>query len=160
MPSRGASVMDRHRLLIVEDDLATLYALRALFERRGWEVHSARTVGEAMAALEAAVPEWVILDLYLADGDGEEVLRQLRESGRECRVAVTSGVLDPERVARLLEWKADVVMAKPIDFVRLYSACLGIRAALTAPELREVAPVGYPESLRPRMGQWYASTTR
>lgn len=152
--------MEGRRLLIVEDDLATLYALRALFERRGWQVLVARTVANALAVFDAAAPDWVILDLYLPDGDGEEVLRWLRETGRPCQVAVTSGALDPERVARLLEWKADLVMGKPIDFVKLYSACLGIKSALTVPEALDVPPDGYPEALRPRSGQWFASTTR
>src|SRR5690349_11564792 len=143
--------MEENRLLIVEDDLATLYALRTLFERRGWRVRGVRTVAEALPAFHATEPDWVILDLYLPDGEGEEVLQGLRESGRPCRIAVASGVLEPERVAGLQVWSPDLVMAKPIDFVRLYSACIGIESALTSPDL---LPAGYPPTATPsRRGQ-------
>jgi DNA-binding response OmpR family regulator len=118
------SIVGGNRLLIVEDDLATLYALRTLFGRRGWEVSTSRTLAEGLAAVDASDPDWVIVDLWLPDGDGEELVRHVREGGRRCWIAVVSGVLDPDRVARFREWKTDVVMSKPIDFVKLYEACL------------------------------------
>jgi len=154
--------VEGNRLLIVEDDLATLYALRALFERRGWEVVSARTVAEAVPTFDAKASDWVILDLdlVLPDGDGEEVVRRLRESGRACRIAIAAGMLEPERLARLREWKVDVVMAKPIDLVKLYSACIGIESALTTRSGAEVAPHENPASPRSRRGQGLASTKR
>jgi two-component system KDP operon response regulator KdpE len=109
------------RILIVEDDLATLYTLRAMFDRAGWDVSSARTLAGALVSLVPA-PEWIVLDLGLADGDGEEVLRSVRESGIGTRVAVFSGALDHERIARLAPWRPDLVIAKPIAFTKLLEA--------------------------------------
>jgi hypothetical protein len=78
--------------------------------------------------------------------------------GLESRVAVTSGAMDPERVVGLLQWKPDLLMAKPIDFVRLFSACIGIESALTPMHHLDFAPTGYLESVRPRKGPALASS--
>jgi CheY-like chemotaxis protein len=121
--------MKRNCFLIIEDDLATLYALRTLFERRGCAVATARTVAEALNSLEPA-PDWIILDLYLPDGDGADVLQWVRAAGLPSRVAIVSGILSAMRVQRLLALKPDLVMNKPVDFVRLLSACCGAAAAV------------------------------
>src|SRR4051794_21693232 len=94
------------RVLIVEDSLAMLYALRAQFEAFGWEVRLSRTVELALGQLDPA-PDWIILDLWLSDGDGEEVLRHVRQAGIPSRVAVISAGLDSERIARLVPLRPD-----------------------------------------------------
>ena len=65
--------MNQPRLLVVDDDHYTRYALRNLFARRGWQVDLASTVAEALAFLDEA-HRCVILDLNLPDGGGEAVL--------------------------------------------------------------------------------------
>lgn len=112
----------RNRVLIVEDDLATLYALQRLFRAQGWLVRSSRTVGDAIAELEAP-PTWIVLDLMLPDGSGEEVLRHVRESRLSTRVAVVSGLPEVANLPGLKPLNPDVTMAKPIHFEDLLAAC-------------------------------------
>jgi DNA-binding response OmpR family regulator len=116
--------MQGDRVLIVEDDLATLYALRASFEHRGCVVSLARKVEEAVRQLEPP-PDWIILDLGLADGDGEDVLGVVRAFGLASRVAVVSGALDADRIARIARWDPDMILSKPIDFGELIDRCAG-----------------------------------
>src|SRR5262249_54819583 len=94
---------DRFRVLIVEDDLATLFALRSLFVRKCSEVAVARSIAEAEASIRAAVPDWIVLDLGLPDGNGETILRYVRANSLAARVAVTSAYLDDRHIARLIE---------------------------------------------------------
>lgn len=110
------------RVLIVEDDLGSLYALRTLFLHHGWDVSLSRTVAGALTSLDPP-PDWIILDLELADGDGEEVLCHVREAGIPSRVAVVSGMLDGSRLAGLELLKPDLVRGKPISFGELLEAC-------------------------------------
>ena len=70
------------RLLLVEDDRATYAALRGILTQRGWEVVIATTVAEALEAIKSEL-DAIILDLILPDGEGEVLLRQLREE-RAC----------------------------------------------------------------------------
>ncbi len=114
--------MAMSRILIVEDDLANLYALRAMFEREGWQVGESKTAAATLAQLDPP-PDWIVLDLGLADGDGEDVLRYVREAGIASQVAIVSGRLDPERIARLRTLRADVLFEKPIRFEELLKAC-------------------------------------
>jgi DNA-binding response OmpR family regulator len=120
------------RVLIVEDSLSMLYALRAQFEASGWEVTLARTVDLALGQLDPA-PDWIILDLWLADGDGEEVLRHVRQARIPSRVAVISAGLDPERIASLVPLRPELVIPKPISFANLLKACCGGGPPLTPP---------------------------
>lgn len=145
--------MKRNRFLIVEDDLATLYALRALFERRGCVVATARTVAEALASLEP-VPDWIILDLYLPDGDGEDVVQWVRAAGLPARVAIVSGILGAVRIERLLSWNPDLVMSKPVDFASLLGHCCGVAPVHGQGEWADFLASGGSAGLR--AGDWKA----
>jgi DNA-binding response OmpR family regulator len=104
----------QRRLLVVEDDPASAAAMRSLFEKRGWEVFAAGTLAEALAHL-GAEPSWVILDLMLPDGDGEQILETIRESGSGTRVVVTTGVFDEQRLRALKDLAPHAVLIKPIN---------------------------------------------
>ncbi|MHC5545064.1 response regulator, partial [Singulisphaera rosea] len=114
----------RERLLLVGDDATTLYALRSLFERHGWDVSGARSVAEAVAMLDPS-PDWIIINLRLSDGDGGEILRKVRDLGLDSRVAIICGPMDHERVSGLRPWEPDLVIPKPIDVNALLRACAG-----------------------------------
>lgn len=116
------------RLLIVEDDLATLFALRTTFARAGWDISSSRTLAHALALL-VPTPAWIILDLGLADGDGETILRYVRSAGIPSGVLVLSGQLDADRLAALQPLRPAFVFRKPIHFEDLLMACRGEASA-------------------------------
>lgn len=106
------------RLLLVEDDPSTANALRSIFTRRGWDVETGSTVHDALALLEP-VPNSVILDLGLPDGDGLEVLKAIRDKGLSVRVAVTTGVSDSARLKVVADLEPDIVLSKPVDLPEL-----------------------------------------
>ncbi|WP_406698153.1 response regulator [Singulisphaera sp. Ch08] len=112
----------KDHVLIVEDDMATLYALKRLFRSQGWQVSSSRTIEKALVQLESP-PDWIVLDLGLIDGSGEEVLRYVREAGFPTRVAVVSGLLGPASLHGLKLLKPDLLLTKPIHFDDLLVAC-------------------------------------
>lgn len=88
--------------------------MRRIFSRKGWEVLSASTVAEGLARLEPA-PDCLLLDLMLPDGDGEAVLRRVREAGLATRVIVVTGVGEEGRLDRLRDLAPEAVLIKPID---------------------------------------------
>jgi DNA-binding response OmpR family regulator len=106
---------DRRRVLIVEDDRGTRTALRSHFRSQGWLVAEAATVAEGFDLLDPP-PDCLVLDLMLTDGDGEEILRKVREDGLPTRVvAVTTGSNDAARLAVVKGLDPDVLLCKPID---------------------------------------------
>ena len=118
--------MPPKRLLVVDDDPTTRFALRTLLSRQGWSVSTASTVAEALARLadDPACPV-MILDLDLPDGRGEVVLRTVREGNLPTRVAVCSGVVDPRRIAEVIALGPAGMFAKPIDLDPVMHLCAG-----------------------------------
>ena len=67
------------RVLIVDDEAAILKFLRPALEANSYEIDVAGTVAEATRRIAANVPDIVVLDLGLPDGDGKDVIRNVRE---------------------------------------------------------------------------------
>ena len=66
------------RVLVVDDEAAILRFLRPALTASNYEVSSAGTVAEATKTIATDVPDIVVLDLGLPDGDGREVIRHVR----------------------------------------------------------------------------------
>lgn len=118
--------MHEKRLLVVDDDPTTRFALKTLFTRQGWRVAVAATVAGALDALRLGpAPPYLILDLNLPDGQGERVLRAVREARLPTRVLVCSGLVDGRRLAGVMALEPDALLAKPIDPGPVMQLCLG-----------------------------------
>ena len=104
----------RPRLLIVEDDASLRGVWEINFGSRGWDVASASTVAEGLALLDPP-PDYLILDLGLPDEGGEVILRRVRDTGLETRVAVTTGSDDPARLRRVKDLRPEALFEKPVN---------------------------------------------
>ena len=103
------------RVLVVEDDDGIAVPLVEGLEHEGFAVTRVRT-GEA--ALAAAAPDFVLLDLGLPDLDGTEVCRRLRARSDAPIIVVTARADELDRVL-LLEMGADDYVVKPFGFREL-----------------------------------------
>lgn len=116
------------RVLIVEDDPDTLYALAELFHLSGVGVtHAARTLSEAEQALASGFrPSVVLLDLNLEGERGEALLETIRGNPvyQDVRVVAFSG--DRVGLLRLRE-VVDAALLKPAEPAKvletLYEVC-------------------------------------
>ena len=77
----GLSQDDRARLLVIDDELTILELLSESLRFAGFDVVSAANGTEAVRAAARERPDLVLLDVMLPDGDGFEVLRQIRARG-------------------------------------------------------------------------------
>jgi DNA-binding response OmpR family regulator len=109
-------------VLVVEDDPATRSALQFMLSRQGWEVILAGTLAEGLALLKSARPHSVVLDLMLPDGDGTALAEYVHAHCPEVRVAVTTGVLDPQWLQRVSDAHPTVVLKKPIKINELLNS--------------------------------------
>jgi DNA-binding response OmpR family regulator len=108
------------RILIVEDSAITATALRLLFESSGYEVVIAASVKEALQSGLNVIPEVMLLDLTLGDGDGLSVLQRLRDAN--CAPGATialTGHDDDEMCQRCLDAGCTEVLIKPVPIARL-----------------------------------------
>jgi CheY-like chemotaxis protein len=65
------------RLLLVEDHLDTLRTFARMLRQKGFDVHEATTVSEAISSSRSG--DLLLSDIALPDGDGRDIMRQLRE---------------------------------------------------------------------------------
>lgn len=101
------------RIVVVEDEPAIAESVAYSLERDGYSVALAATVGEARALVNAA--DLVVLDLILPDGDGLDVLRQLRQANCQAAVIVLSSRdAEADRILAL-EIGADDYVTKPFS---------------------------------------------
>ena len=121
--------MDRQRrlLLIVEDHDLSRRALAKLLERLGWEVRAAASIAEGLELLDQE-PDCLVLDLMLPDGDGESVLRAVRERHLRTRVVVATGTGDEGRLDAVRGLRPDAILRKPLKVDELCVACESDRA--------------------------------
>ena len=105
----------RMDVLLVEDEDAIAEPLTLGLEREGFRVHRVAT-GEA--ALEAPLPDLVLLDLRLPDVDGYDVCRGLRQRSDVPIIVVTAKGEEADRVIGL-ELGADDYVVKPFGLREL-----------------------------------------
>ena len=102
-------------VLVAEDNTLVADAMRLLFEETGHRVTTAGTIADVVRAASDDPVDLLLLDLGLADGDGLEVLEQLRARGALPRVSVAlTGRDEPDVIARCRDAGCREVLLKPV----------------------------------------------
>ena len=68
------------KILHIEDEVDQVTLVRALLERRGYEVLSAKNAQEGLEKATKEKPSLILLDVFLPKSSGFELCKQLRES--------------------------------------------------------------------------------
>jgi two-component system, OmpR family, KDP operon response regulator KdpE len=124
------------RVLVCDDELQILRALKVILRDAGFEPVAAATAAEALDAAAVQRPAAAILDLVLPDGDGVEVCRSIR-SWSEMPIIVLSAVGEESEKIRALDAGADDYVTKPFapgELVARLSRALRRAAAVQAPD--------------------------
>jgi two-component system KDP operon response regulator KdpE len=100
------------RILVCDDELQILRALKVVLRDAGFEVEAAATGKEALDAAAVRPPDAAIIDLILPDGSGVEICRTLR-SWSAMPIVVLSAVGDEDQKVEALEAGADDYVTKP-----------------------------------------------
>ncbi|RUM97641.1 response regulator [Pseudaminobacter arsenicus] len=115
------------RVLIVEDEPPIRRLLRTSLASQGFLVTEAATGRSALAEIERAEPDLVILDLGLPDIEGSELIRELRNQGSSVPILVLSSRADEPGKVEALDLGADDYVTKPFGTDELLAR---IRTAL------------------------------
>ena len=118
-------------ILAIEDDWTVRSVLEHTLASAGHQVEVVRGVADGRERLAAGRYDVVLLDLNLPDGNGLDLLRDIRtEHGRELSILVLSGMRQEEAVVRGLELGADDYVTKPFsppELLARVARCLGQR---------------------------------
>jgi PAS domain S-box-containing protein len=122
---------ERVRVLLVEDHTAVLQAIAAMFEREPdfTVVGRARSLAEARELLRDV--DVALLDLGLPDGDGADLIAELREASPGAQALVLSADLDRAQAARAIERGAAAALDKTAHLHEIVDAVRRLRAGQT-----------------------------
>jgi len=104
----------RARVLVCDDELQILRALRVVLREAGFDVVATATGEEALDKAAVRPPDAAIVDLVLPGIDGIEVTRQLREWSA-VPIIVLSAIGEEDQKVRALEAGADDYVTKPFS---------------------------------------------
>ena len=117
----------KKKLLAIDDDLDILRVLKANLGLYGYEPLLAGTWTEAQAVLKDELPNLVILDLTLPDGDGIEICRGLKRLYPKLPIIMLTAKDRLSDKVLGLESGADDYLVKPFETLELMArikACL------------------------------------
>ncbi|HEY4588908.1 MAG TPA: sigma-54 dependent transcriptional regulator [Thermoanaerobaculia bacterium] len=117
--------------LAVDDDPNFLSALTELIEGQGFTTNVAWTLRDARAQVSHRTPDVALVDLYLPDGSGIDLLKDL-ELGASTEVVLMTGHADVESAVQALRLGASDYLTKPLDIGRLKSILANVASVQPA----------------------------
>lgn len=127
LPSEASSGTEQV-VLVVDDDPLFAATLKATLRAPGRRIEIVGSGAEARACLSSGPVALVILDLILPDGDGRNLLLELRSEPRTAGVAlfVVSARLGAQTKGECFALGADAYYEKPLD-LQAFSVAVGAR---------------------------------
>lgn len=105
-------------LLIVDDNVATRYALRRRLEQHGYQVAEAGTGRDGLEMIAAQPPDALILDVNLPDMSGFDIVRTLRAESPTALlpvIHVSAASIQTGDIITGLNAGADAYLIHPVD---------------------------------------------
>ncbi len=112
-------------LLLVDDDEVFLKRLARALERRGFEPVTAPSVAMGKALASANPPAYAVIDLRLEDGNGLDVVEELRARRPDSRIVVLTGYGAIATAVAAVKIGATDYLSKPADADDVMGALLG-----------------------------------
>ena len=119
-------------VLYVDDERAIARALTSWFTRRGHNVLTASSIGEALAALQANAVDGAFIDVRLGAENGLELFEWLvqNQPGVAGNTAfVTGDIIRDPNVQTVMDQYARPVLVKPLELSELEGIVKGWRSA-------------------------------
>jgi DNA-binding response OmpR family regulator len=116
------------RVLLVDDEREFAATLTERLRLRGYDALAACTADDALAAVAAAAPDVVLLDLNLPGVRGIELLMTLRQQLPNAEIILLSGHLDLAEKIEGVRLDAFGLLFKPVELPELIEKIDAARA--------------------------------
>ena len=110
--------MDKWKVMVVEDDAPVRHLITASLSAEDYTVIAAQTAAEAVHLATTRNPYMILLDLGLPDGDGVEVIRQIRVWTETPIIVISARDEDTDKI-EALDAGADDYLTKPFSVAEL-----------------------------------------
>jgi DNA-binding NtrC family response regulator len=111
--------MTRPRILVVDDEPGIRFGIREFLEAQGYAVDEAETCSAALELFGAALPDAVILDYVLPDGNALDVLPQLKAIDPSVSAVILTGHGSIDLAVRAIREGAEHFLTKPVELPAL-----------------------------------------
>jgi DNA-binding NtrC family response regulator len=125
--------VSRENVLVVDDEKLIRFTLRESLAAEGYVVHEAADVAEAKRSFARQHMDCVILDHKLPDGDGFDLMRNLRIEAPDVPVILMTAYANVEKAVEAMRQGAFTYLNKPFDTEEMV---LNVRTALETTRLR------------------------
>src|SRR5262245_6059328 len=122
------------QLLVVDDDASTRHLVQGLLKKAGHAVSACADGASALRELAATRYDLVLLDVWMPELDGIEVLARMRKLPHEPPVIVMTTDDTPQTLLRAVREQAYQLVNKPVDGAALLELVERVLAAPTAPQ--------------------------
>ena len=117
---------DGVHVLLIEDDAVLGGALAQRLRLEGFAVEHATNCAQALGALRRTRPDFVLSDIRLPDGSGEDLYRQALPLLGRTPIVFATAFADIGQAVRLVRAGADDYLTKPYDIDSLVSRIRGL----------------------------------
>ena len=118
----------KQRVLLAEDDEAIRRTLQSLLELKGFDVKFAEDTPSTIDLLRDHDFDLLISDYLMPGGGGREILRYLREAGKDPAVIMITGLADEQLFLELTSSGVDRCLSKPFRLASLIETIREIMA--------------------------------
>lgn len=115
------------RILVVDDEESIRQSLSDVLKDEGFDVMLAGDGQEALKALDSNMPDLVILDIWMPEMDGTEVLKEIKKKYQYLEVIMISGHGNIEAAVKAIKLGAYDYIEKPLS---LEGVLLAVKRAL------------------------------
>ena len=120
-------------LLIVDDDNPLRDRLARAMEKKGFTVQQAESVKKGIDSARNTPPAFAVIDLRLGDGNGLEVVKEIRKIKKDSRIIMLTGYGNiPTAVAAVKAGAIDYI-PKPADADDVENALLALPNSQATP---------------------------
>lgn len=113
------SMSELTRILIIDDDEPGRQVMELLLKKAGFAPLSAENGAQGVALVHEGRADLVLVDLFLPDKNGIEILREIRQVAPELEVVVITGHASAETAVQAMKEGAFDYITKPVNFEEL-----------------------------------------
>ena len=115
MEMKKISDFNNKTLLLVDDDSPFRERMARAMEKKGFQVSQAEGVKKGIEAVKLECPGFAVVDLRLSDGNGLEVVKEIKKNKSDSRVIMLTGYGNIPTAVEAVKDGAIDYLAKPAD---------------------------------------------
>ncbi len=112
----------KRKIMIVDDDKDVVNTINDILTEEGFETFSSYDGKDALRQINEKSPELILLDCYLPEMMGKDVLKEIRKMDEDIAVIMMTGLGEEQLVISLMKAGASDYLKKPIGKFTLLSS--------------------------------------